>query len=161
MSSQKKEEEIKVKPLFDDKNQEPEQSPTKVVNETDKTKTETNVQGQSDQSQTQETKTEVKTSEVKQTASAQSSVTKTQTITTTKTVKRVVKSIFSEEQKLFILNIKKEISELLASERQYFDMEEEFLCLEAEFKREEQQLEMSQSEFQCRHETDISIIESL
>ena len=70
MSSQKKEEEIKVKPLFDDKNQEPEQSPTKVINETDKAKTETNVQGQTDQSKTQEIKTEVKNSEVKQTASS-------------------------------------------------------------------------------------------
>ena len=34
--------------------------------------------------------------------------------------------------------MKKEITQLLAEEREYFDLEEEFLCLEAEFKREEQ-----------------------
>ena len=61
MSSQKKEEEIKVKPLFDEKNQEPEKSPAKVVNETDNTsKLETKAQGKSDQSKTQETKIEAK-----------------------------------------------------------------------------------------------------
>ena len=57
--------------------------------------------------------------------------------------------------------MKKEITQLLAEEREYFDLEEEFLCLEAEFKREEQQLQMAQAEFECRHETDINIIEAL
>lgn len=83
--------------------------------------------------------------------------------TVTTTTKKVVirKSVFSAEQKGFIQQMRKEIIELLASERDYFAVEEEYLCLEAELKREEQELQTLQMEFQIRHEADGGIIESL
>jgi hypothetical protein len=40
-------------------------------------------------------------------------------------------------------------------------MEEDYMCFESDFKRDENDLEMVSSNFQCRHQTDISIIESL
>lgn len=49
----------------------------------------------------------------------------------------------------------------MAEEHAYFAMEEEFLCMQSELKREEQELEFMQMEFSFRHETDANILESL
>ena len=57
--------------------------------------------------------------------------------------------------------MKKEISELLSNEREYYYLEEEFLCLEADLKREESDLEMVSADFACRHEAELSVIEQL
>ena len=57
--------------------------------------------------------------------------------------------------------MKSEISELLSSERAYYDLEEEFLCLEAEFKREQQDLELYHADFSARHSSDRGLIEYL
>jgi hypothetical protein len=53
------------------------------------------------------------------------------------TKKIVRKSVFSAEQKALIAQMKKEMTLLLAEEHEYFAFEEEYLCLEADLKREE------------------------
>lgn len=72
-----------------------------------------------------------------------------------------MKSVFSEEQKLLVASLKKEMEQLLSSEREYCNLEEQFLSLEANFRMEESELTMIQADFQCRSETDVQIIESL
>jgi hypothetical protein len=73
------------------------------------------------------------------------------TKTVTKTVKKkVMKFQFTAEQLAVIEAMKKELSELMQYERNYMDLEEDYLCLEAEMKRDEQCLQLHEIDFHSR-----------